>query len=138
MLRQPRVDLLEIGFERRRHERQAVGTQALDGLVDIPGAAGDVLDALAAIDAEIFLDLAGLSGVLIDRNPDLAVGTGQRPREQAGGAALDIEKPDLAEIEQFFVESSPDIHAAAMDVVGEMIEIEQPGALGAGIFGAEP
>ena len=96
----------------------------LDGAVDILGAAGDVLDALAAIDVEIFLDLAGIAGVLVDRNPDLAVGTGQRPREQAGRAALDIEKADLAEIEQPFVEAGPDIHAAAMDVMGEMIEIE--------------
>jgi hypothetical protein len=38
-----------------------------------------VLDALAAIDAEIFLDLAGIAGILVDRNPDLAVGAGQRP-----------------------------------------------------------
>src|SRR6266446_836396 len=56
VFRQPRVDLLEIGFGRRRHEGQAVGAQALDGAVDVLGAAGDVLDALAAIDAEIFLD----------------------------------------------------------------------------------
>ena len=97
-----------------------------------------MLDALAAIDVEIFLDLAGIAGVLVDRNPDLAVGTGQRPREQAGGAALDIEEPDLAEVEQFFVEAGPDIHAAAMDVVGEMIEIEQPGAFGPRIFRAQP
>ncbi len=138
VFRQARVDLLEIGFGRRRHERQAVGAQALDGAVDVLGAAGDVLDALAAVDAEILLDLAGIAGILVDRNPDLAVGAGQRPREQARRAALDIEKPDLPEVEQFLIETGPDVHAAAMDVVGEVIEIEQPGALGARVLCAEP
>src|SRR6266436_5360380 len=61
MLRQPRIDLLEIGGGRRRHERQAGGAQGFDGLVDVLGAAGDVLDALAAIYVEIFLDLAGIA-----------------------------------------------------------------------------
>src|SRR6202140_290030 len=83
VFRQPRADLLEIGVGRRRHERQAGVAERLDGLVDIARAAGDVLDAFAAIDAEIFLDLAALTGVLVDRNPDLAVGNGGGPREQA-------------------------------------------------------
>ena len=57
MLRQTRVDLLEIGKRWRRHERQTCIAQALDGAVDVTRAAGDVLNALAAIDVEIFLDL---------------------------------------------------------------------------------
>ena len=97
-----------------------------------------MLDALAAIDAEIFLDLAGIAGILVDRNPDLAVGAGQRPREQAGRPALDIEEADLPEIEQLFVEAGPHVHPAAMDVVGEVIEIKQPGALGPRIARAQP
>ena len=101
-------------------------------------AAGDMLDALAAIDVEILLDLAGIAGVLVDRNPDLAVRAGQGAGEQAGGAALDIEEADLPEVEQFFVEAGPDIHPAAMDVVGEVIEIEQPGALGPRVLRAQP
>ncbi len=100
MPRQARVDLLEIGLRRRRHERQAGGAQRLDGAVDIARAAGDMLDALAAIGVEIFLDLPGIAGILVDRNPDLAVRAGQRAREQAGGAALDVEEADLAEVEQ--------------------------------------
>ena len=97
-----------------------------------------MLDALAAIGVQIFLDLTGLAGILVDRNPDLAVRAGQRAREQARGAALDVEEADLAEVEQLFVEAGPDIHAAAMDVVGEMIEIEQAGADGTRIARAEP
>src|ERR1700676_3216113 len=138
VLRQARVDLLEVGFGRGRHERQADVTQALDGRVDILRAAGDVLDALAAIDVEIFLDLAGIAGVLVDRNPYLAVGAGQRAGEQAGGATLDVKEADLAEVEQFFVKAGPDIHAAAMDVVGEMVEIEQARARRLRILRAQP
>src|SRR6476659_4592436 len=106
--------------------------------MDITAAVGDVLDALAAIAIQIFLDLAGLASVLVDRNPDLAVGAGQRAREQAGGATLDVEEADLAEVEQLLVEARPHIHAAAMDVVGEVIEIEQAGADRLGIAGAQP
>ena len=84
-----------------------------------------MLDALAAIGVEIFLDLAGLACVLVDRNPNFSVRAGQRAREQARGAAFDVEEADLAEIEQLCVKASPDVHAAAMDVMGEVIEIEQ-------------
>src|SRR5204862_2780444 len=98
MLRQPRIDLLEIGLRRRRHERQAGFAQRFDGAMDFTHAAGDVLDALTLVDVEIFLDLSGIAGVLVDRNPDLAVRTGQRTREQAGSAALDVEEADLAEV----------------------------------------
>src|ERR1700759_2479387 len=72
MLRQPRIDLLEIGLGRRRHEWQAISAQRLDGSIDVLAAASDVLDTLAAIDVEIFLDLPGIAGILVDRNPNLA------------------------------------------------------------------
>src|SRR6185437_13329516 len=98
----------------------------------------DVLDAFAAIDVEIFLDLAGIAGILVDRNPDLAVRAGQRPREQAGSATLDVEIANLAEVEEFFVETRPDVHSPAMDVVGEVIDIEQADAGWLRIVSAEP
>src|SRR3954462_4938446 len=138
MPRQGRVDLFEIGLWRRRHERQAVGAQRLDGGVDVARAAGDVLDALTAIDVEILLDLPGIAGVLVDRNPDLAVRTGQRARKQAGRAAFDVEETDLAKIEQLFVEAGPHIHAAAMDVVGEGVDVIKPGPCGTRVPGAKP
>jgi hypothetical protein len=92
MLGQAGIDPLEIGVGRRRHERQAVRAQRLDGAVDVARAAGDVLDALAVIGVEIFLDLPGIAGILVDRNPDLAVRAGQRTREQAGGARPSMSK----------------------------------------------
>src|SRR6476469_10965051 len=97
-----------------------------------------MLDAFATIDVEIFLNLAGVTGILVDRNPDLAVRAGECAREQARRAALDVEETDLAEVEQFCVEAGPDIHAAAMDVVGEMVEIEQTGTHRMRIAACEP
>src|SRR5262249_22166682 len=95
MLVKTGVDLLEIGRRRRRHERRGVGAERFDRGVDVAAAAGDVLDALAAIDVEILLDLPGIAGVLVDRNPDFSIRAGQRAGEQAGRAALDIEEADL-------------------------------------------
>src|SRR5262249_46456438 len=80
----------------------------------------------------------GIAGVLVDRNPDLAVWAGQRAREQAGGAALDVEEADLAEIEQLGVEAGPHIHAPAMDVVGEVIDVIEARARRPGVAPAEP
>src|SRR5436190_14691280 len=97
-----------------------------------------MLDSLAAVDVEIFLDLSGIAGILVDRNPDLAIRTGQGPREQSGRAALDVEKADLAEVEQFFVEAGPHVHTAAMDVMGEMIDVIEPRARGMRIARAQP
>src|SRR6185437_11485209 len=138
MLGQTRIDPLEIGVWRRRHERQAGGAQAFDGAVDVTAATGDVLNALTAIGLQIFLDLTGIARVLVDRNPDFSIGTGQRAREQAGGAALDVEEADLAEVEQLFVEARPHVHAPAVDIVGEVVEVEQAGAYGTRIARTEP
>src|SRR5258707_7787824 len=66
VLGQPCVDPLEIGLGRRWHERKTGFAQAFNRAVDIAAAAGDVLDALAAIDLQIFLDLTGIAGVLVD------------------------------------------------------------------------
>src|SRR6202000_1628894 len=138
MLRQAGVDPLEIGVVRWRDERQAGFAKRLDGAIDIERTAGDVLDAFAAIDVEIFLDLAGIAGILVDRNPDLAVRAGQRAREQAGSAPFNVEITNLAEVEELFIEAGPDIHPAAMDVVGEVIDIIKPDTRWPRIIGAEP
>ncbi len=138
MLRQARVDLLEVRIRRRRHERQSVGAQFFDGVIDILHAAGDVLDALAAIRRQIFLDLPGIARVLVDRNPDLAVRAGQRAREQAGRPALDVKEADLAEVEQLLIKAGPHIHPPAMHVVGQVVEIEQSGAFRVNVLQPEP
>ena len=101
-----RVDAFVIGV-RRVLERDAAAAQHIDGAIDVVGGQRDVLDALAAIFAQVFLDLRLVVLRLVDRDADLAAGAGQRAREQPGLLALDVEVADLAEIEQLLVEARP-------------------------------
>src|SRR5205807_1040212 len=57
---------------------------------------------------------------------------------QAGELALDIEEPDLPEVEELLVEARPFIHEAAVHIVGEMIDVVEPDALRRGIALADP
>ena len=47
--------------------------------------------------------------------------------------ALDVEEPDLAKAEQVAVEPEPAVHAAPVDVVGEVVEVVEAHALGVGL-----
>ena len=85
----------------------------------------DVLDALAPVLAQVLLDLRLVVLRLVDRDADLAAGTGQRPREQPGLLAFDVEVADLAEVEQAFVEPAPLVHVAAMHVVREVVDLQR-------------
>ena len=93
------------------------------------GAKRDVLDALAVIGGEIFLDLRLVVGAFVDRDADLAARAGHRLGLQPGQLALDVEVADLAEIEEPLVEARPFIHAAAMNVVGQVIDVGEADAL---------
>ena len=78
---------------------------------------GDVvLNAFAFVAMQVFLDLTVLVGRFINRNADFAIWAGERTREQAGVLPFDVEVPDLAEIEQAFVETkrSPFESASAL------------------------
>ena len=44
--------------------------------------------------------------------------------------ALNVEEPDLTEIEQIPVELEPDIHIALVNIMGEVVEIVKAHALG--------
>src|ERR1700684_2614933 len=88
-----------------------------------------MLDTLALVVVQEFLDLRLVVLALIKRYADLAVRTGHRFGEQPGGLALDVEISDLAEIEHPLVEARPGLHVAAADVVGQMIDISEPGAI---------
>src|SRR3546814_8778178 len=65
----------------------------------------------------------------------LAAGAGHRLRLQAGQLALDVEILDLAKIEQPLVEGGPFGHAAAMHVMGQVVDIGEA-ATGRIAFGA--
>src|SRR5262249_14655192 len=124
---QAAIDHLVVGI-RHVHERDVAGPQGFDRGVDVFGSERNVLDAFAAIGAEILLDLRFVVGRFVDGDADLAAGAGHRPALQAGQLAFDVEVPDLAEVEEPFVEVRPQVHAAAMDVVREVIDIGQADA----------
>ena len=65
---------------------------------------------------------AALPGFLVERDADHAVGRGHRLGGQAGVFALDVEVADLAEVEQLLVEAGPVRHAAAVDVVRQVVD----------------
>src|SRR6185503_16124308 len=126
--RHPRVDTLVIGL-RRVLESDATAPQHIDGAIDVVGGQRDVLDALAAVFAQVFLDLRLVVLRFVDGNTDLAAGTGERTRNEAGLLAFDVEVADFAEIEQPFVELAPLVHVAAVHVVREVIDLPEPGLL---------
>src|SRR5579872_6487316 len=129
--RQPLVDQLVIGVG-RVEEFDVAGTQRLDSAIDVRGRQSDVLDALAVIGLEIFLDLvnpARVAAGLVDRDADFAVGASQRAALDAGQLALNVEITNLPEIEEPLVEPGPHIHASLMDVVRQMVDRRQADAL---------
>src|SRR5882757_952449 len=85
-----------------------------------------MLDALALVLVQVLLDLALVVLALIDGNADLAAGRGERTREQAGLLSLDAEVANFPEIKQLLVKAGPHIHIAALDVVREMIDANEP------------
>ena len=68
------VDLRVVRVRRRRHERHAAGKKLLHRLVDVVATAGNMLDAFAAVVAQVFLDLAAIVRALVDRDADLPSG----------------------------------------------------------------
>src|SRR3546814_2787087 len=60
------------------------------------------------------------------RDANLAVGGGHRFRRQSGIFALDVEIADLAKARDPLVERRPMRHAAAIDIVGQMIDQLHP------------
>src|SRR5471030_2109692 len=82
----------------------------------------------SVIGREIFLDLRLVVGALVDRDADLAARAGHRLGLEAGQLAFDVEIADLAEIEEALVEARPLVHAPAMDVVRQVIDVGETDA----------
>ena len=93
-----------------------------------------MLDALAVELHQELFDLPGaLGGFLVERDADHAVRRGHGLGGQPGVLALDVEVADLAEVEQLLVEVRPVGHAAAVHVVGEVVDDLQARALGVAV-----
>src|SRR5690606_19979356 len=121
VVRDALVDHLEIGV-RGVEELHAGLVHGLHRGIDVVGEQGDVLDALAVVLAQVFVDLALLVAGLVQRNADDAVGGGHGLGQQAGLGALDVEVADLAEVEQLLVVVRPLLHVAQEQVVGEVVD----------------
>src|SRR5215217_1220148 len=136
VVRQAFVDQFEIGFDRVL-EVDAAGLHGLDGLENVLGGQGDVLDALAVVAPQEFLDLGVVVLAFVQRDADGAVGRDHGLGEQAGGLALDVEILLLFEVEDRVVEAGPGAHLAATDVVGQVVEdFEAHRVLALGLFPA--
>src|SRR5690606_6838148 len=85
-----------------------------------------MLDALALVQLEVFLDLAAdVGALLVDRDADLAAGRRHRLGTDPAHLPLDVEVADLAEVEQALVEPRPFLHPTPVHVVGEVVDLEQ-------------
>src|SRR3546814_11450067 len=83
MARKPLFEHLVIGCRRRWGEGVAERLELVPGRVEIVAAERDMLDTLAIIGAQIFLDLALVGrAIFAERDANLAVG---RPEDGRGG-----------------------------------------------------
>src|SRR5579862_6098330 len=110
-------------------EGNAMGAQVLDRVEYRLGRERDVLDAFAAVQMQIFLDLRFVVGRLVDGNADLAARARHRARLEPRQLALDVEVADLAEIEELLVEAGPAVEVAAEHVVRDVIDHGEPRSL---------
>ena len=122
----PGLAHLVIGARRAGHEFDIHFGNRVSGVIDIARANRDVLNALALVFPEVGNDLAFFVPVLVDRDANAPARRGQGPRRQPRMLAGNVEKPDLAEIEQVTVEPEPNIHVPLEHIVGQVIEIVKP------------
>ena len=93
-----------------------------------------MLNPLALVFIEVFLNLRLAGGRFVDRDAHLAIRAGHGPGMETGFRALDIEISNFAKIEQALVESGPLVHVAGVHVVGQVIDKRetQTGRVGVG------
>ena len=77
------------------------------------------------VDVEILGDLALVIAALVDRDANVSARAGHGLGLQPCQLALDVEIADLAEVEKALIEVRPFLHAAAEDVVRQMVDIGQ-------------
>ena len=98
-----------------------------DGLHDVLRLQRDVLDAGAAVELEVLLDLAlALAlGRLVDRELDLPLAVRHHLRHERGVLRRDVlvgEVRELREAEDALVEPDPLVHAAELDVADDVVD----------------
>ena len=138
MARQPVLEHFIVGGGWRGHEFEPTRFQAVPARIQVIANQCDVLNALAVVCHQEFFDLPGaLGGFLIQGNANFAVRRGQCLGQQARVFTLDVEITNLPKIENRFVEIGPVLHAAAIDVVRQMIDSSEPASLGVPVHALE-
>ena len=85
-----------------------------------------MLDPLPLVLAQVLLDLGLVVGGFVDGDADLAAGGRHGAGMQPGQLAFDVEVANFPEVADPLVEVGPDVHVAAMDVVGQVIDLVEP------------
>src|SRR5919198_3577435 len=124
------ADVLVVGL-RRLEEENASLLQRLDRPDDVVRREGDVLDAGAAIEVEVLLDLAlaPALGRLVERELDLPPAAEHDLRHEGrvlGGDVLVGEVDHLPEAHDALVEADPFVHAAELDVADDVVDRLEP------------
>ena len=117
-----------IGVRRRRHEIKPVVAHRDNGLINIPARAGDVLNPFAPVCVQEFLDLAFFVGAFIDRDANPAARARHGARAQARHLAFYVEVSNLTKIKDALIPRRERVHAAAPNVVSQIVESGQPHA----------
>src|SRR5690554_1977195 len=128
MIRQAAIKQLVVGVWCVQ-KLQSGAAQLLDRLVDVFGGQRNMLNAFAAVQIQILLNLPFLvRAFFVDRNADVAARRSHGLGFHAGDFAFNVEITNFAEIEQALIELRPFVHAAFMHVVRQVVHDGQPGA----------
>ena len=124
--------LVVVGVGDLVEEHDATGLHAKDGLNDVLGAHGDVLDTGASIVVAELLDLT-LSlaiGRLVDGHLDLLVEVSHHDGAQRGELSVDhlvIDRPESMEVEHLLVPLSDGFHFSVWLVADAVIDVKKLG-----------
>ena len=110
-----------------------------DGGEDVVGGEGHVLDAGAAVEVEVLLDLglAAAFGGLVDGELDVAVAVGHDLRHERGvfgGDVVVVEVLVEAEAHDVAVEVDPLVHGVPADVADDVVDVEEADGAGDVVF----
>ena len=129
VIRQAAFEHFVVGLWRRGHETHADFLQCIPGFNQVITEEGDVLNAFAIELHQKLFDLPCTFGrFFVQGDTDHAVRGRHGFGGQAGVFALDVEVANFTEVEQLFVEISPVRHAAAIHVMGQMVDDFQASA----------
>jgi hypothetical protein len=111
-----------------------------DGGEYVVGGEGHVLDAGAAVEVEVLLDLglAPAFGWLVDGEFDVAVAVGHHLGHEGGVFGGDVAVVEVlveAEAHDVAVEVDPLVHGVPADVADDVVDVEEADGTGNGVFG---